>query len=294
MSGAPPTLADTRPGSPGQPSGTAPAPVRWPPWTAPVALVATFALTLVASPVVYVVLALGGESTEDPPAWADIISTLIQDGALVVSALMFARLTDRPRARDFGLRIPRLWPALGWAALAWMSFFATVLLLRGVLQVGGDPKSAFDKLADDKGALVVASLCVLVTVVAPLAEETFFRGYFFTALRNWRGVGVAAAITGVTFGAVHIFSYVDHFNTVAAIAVAGLMVFGAALCLLYWHTGSLLPCFSVHALNNSLAFGALEHWRWWQVILLMVGANLAIAAIVLPLARRRSGALAAA
>jgi membrane protease YdiL (CAAX protease family) len=294
VSGVPPTLADTRPGSPGQPSGAASAPPRWPPWTAPVSLLATFALTLAASPIVYVIVALAGESTEDPPPWTDIVSTLIQDVALVVSALIFARMTQRPRPADFGVRPTRLWPALGWAAATWLSFFATLAVLRAVLQVGGDPQSAFDKLAHEKGTLTVASLCVLVTVAAPIAEEIFFRGYFFTALRNWRGVGVAAAITGVTFGAVHISSYVDHFNAVAAIAVAGLMVFGGALCLLYWHTGSLLPCFAVHALNNSLAFGALEHWRWWQVIALMVGANLVIAAIVLPVARRRPGALAPA
>ncbi len=251
------------------------------------ALLAGLAATFMASLVLYVIVAATGGSTKHPPASVDLAGTLIQDGAFVFSAVMFARLSRRPRPSDFGLRLTRLWPAVGWLLLTWLSFLATVLVLRSVFGVHDSAKDALNQLSKDKGVLAVAGLGLLVTVVAPLAEELFFRGYFFTALRNWKGVRVAAAITGVTFGAIHIFNYVDDFNAIAAIAIAGLMVFGAALCLLYWRTGSLYPCFAVHALNNSLAFGVLEKWDWWQVILLMLGANLAIAAIVAPVARRR-------
>ena len=294
MSSGPPSLADASPGPPAERPEEAPSVPGWPAWTAPAALVAAFALTLIASPVVLVIVAGTGGSTENPPAWSDIVGTLIQDGALVLSAVMFARISMRPRASHFGLRPTRWWPALGWLLLTWLSFFFTVAVLRAALQVTGDPQSAFDRLANEKAALAVIGLCILVTVVAPLAEELFFRGYFFTALRNWKGVGVAAAITGATFGAIHIPGYVEKFNAVAAIAIAGLMVFGAALCLLYWHTGSLLPCFAAHSLNNSAAFGVLEKWEVWQVLLLMVAANLVIAAIVLPLSRGGRRALAAA
>lgn len=258
------------------------------------ALLAAFAAALVGSVILVVIVAATGGSTKHPPPWTDIVGTLIQDGALVVSAVLFARAIRRPRPSDFGLRATRWGPAVGWLLLTWASFFVTLLVLRGVFGVDDSAKDAFQELSKGKGAGIIIGLCLLVTVVAPLAEEVFFRGYFFTALRNWKGVPVAAAITGVTFGGIHVFNYVNDFNAVAAIAIAGLMVFGAALCLLYWRTGSLYPCFAVHALNNSLAFGALEKWAWWQVILLMLGANVAIAAIVVPLARRRPSMLAPA
>jgi membrane protease YdiL (CAAX protease family) len=266
---------------------------RWPAWTAPIALIAAFAATLMASLVLFVIVAATGGPTKHPPAWTDIVGTLIQDGALVISAVMFARLIRRPRPSDFGLRVTRLWPAVGWLLLTCVSFSLTLKVLQEVFNVDDSTSGAFDRLSQDKGTLAVAGLCLLVTVAAPIAEELFFRGYFFTALRNWKGAWVAAAITGVTFGAIHIPNYVDHFNAFAAIAVAGLMVFGAALCLLYWVTGSLYPCFAAHALNNSLAFGVLEKWEWWQVIVLMLGANMAIATIVLAVGRRWRGALAA-
>ena len=49
-------------------------------------------------------------------------------------------------------------------------------------------------------------MAFLVAVVAPIAEEFFFRGFFFGALRNWRGLWPAAIITGLVFGAIHVGS----------------------------------------------------------------------------------------
>ena len=63
-------------------------------------------------------------------------------------------------------------------------------------------------------------------------------------------------------------------------------VFGALLCVLYHRTGSLLPCMVLHALNNSLALGVSQSWEPLQVIALMLGAAVAVLALVLPFARR--------
>ena len=43
-------------------------------------------------------------------------------------------------------------------------------------------------------------------MVAPICEELLFRGYIFTALRNWRGTLPAALIIGLLFGGVHVGS----------------------------------------------------------------------------------------
>jgi uncharacterized protein len=118
-------------------------------------------------------------------------------------------------------------------------------------------------------------------VIAPIAEEFFFRGYFFGALRSWKGVWPAAILTGLVFGAIHVGSAPVPF-------LVPLAVFGFILCLLYWRTGSLYPCIALHALNNSLAFGVSQHWGW-QIPILMVGALTIIGSIILPLGgvRRR-------
>jgi membrane protease YdiL (CAAX protease family) len=120
-------------------------------------------------------------------------------------------------------------------------------------------------------------------VVAPISEEFLFRGYVFTALRNWHGTLPAALITGIIFGGVHA-------GSAPALDLVPLAGLGFGLCLLYRYTGSLYPCIAVHSLNNSLAFAGLEGWGW-QAPLLMVGALAGIALIVL--AAKRVGLITA-
>ena len=90
-------------------------------------------------------------------------------------------------------------------------------------------------------------------MLAPIAEELFFRGFCFTALRRALGMLPAAVLTGIIFGAIHLGGTDIEF-------IVPLMVFGFFLCLLYVWTDSLLPCIVLHALNNSLALGVSQDW----------------------------------
>jgi hypothetical protein len=106
----------------------------------------------------------------------------------------------------------------------------------------------------------------------------FFRGYFFTALRNWHGVWPAAIITGLTFGGIHAGSAPVGY-------LVPLAVFGFGLCLLYWRTGSLYPCIALHCLNNSIAFGVTQSWNW-QIPLVMAGSLTVIGLVMLAVGDR--------
>jgi membrane protease YdiL (CAAX protease family) len=121
-----------------------------------------------------------------------------------------------------------------------------------------------------------------------MAEEFFFRGFYFTALRNWKGLWPAAILTGITFGAIHVGSSPVGY-------LVPLAVLGFLLCLLYVRTGSLYPCIALHCTNNSIAFGVSQHWGW-EILVLLVG-SLAAIALILGAVRLRFGrerALAAA
>ena len=242
------------------------------------ALVAGFAIALFGYILLSGVAAAAGAELDDPPPWVNIVGTVIQDGALIGSALLFARLTSRPRPGDFGLRATPLGPALGWTLAAWTSFF--VFTIAWVSALGIEERDDLpSELGADESTLALIAVGVLVTVVAPIAEEFFFRGFFFNALRGWRGVWPAAILTGLTFGAIHAGSApVGYLVPLAA--------FGVALCLLYVRTGSLYPCIALHALNNSLAFGVSQGWDW-QIPLVMLGANAVIGATLLPFGERR-------
>jgi uncharacterized protein len=246
---------------------------RWPPWTSVVALIAGLAAALFGALVIGVVaVAFGADFKNEPPP-VTIAATVVQDLCLIGAALVFARMFGRLRPWDFGLRPTRLLPAIGWSVLAWVAFYAFTGIF--IKLIGADPKD--DQLpkelgVDDSTAAMLA-VAFLVAVVAPVAEEFFFRGFFFTALRNWRGLWPAAIGTGVVFGAI-------HGSSSDAAFLLPLAFFGFTLCLLYEKTRSLYPCIALHCANNSVAFGATQGWTW-QIAVLLVGALLVIGLVAL-------------
>ena len=244
------------------------------------ALLSGFGVTVVGSILAGVVAGAAGADVEgDLPPGLGIGLTVFQNVALFVAALLFARTISRPRAQDFGLHAPRRRKrAIGLLLAVWgvFFFFAAVWALALDLDEQSDLPEVLGAHLSTLNLLIVT---FLVCVVAPVGEELFFRGFFFGALRNWRGAWPAAIITGLTFGAIHAGS--------APIGqLVPLAVFGVGLCMLYHWTGSLYPPIALHALNNAIAFGAgEEHWRWWIVVLAMAGA--AACAVALAIAVKR-------
>jgi membrane protease YdiL (CAAX protease family) len=271
-----PTLTHpAAPQHPELPDGQTPQPAGpgWKAWMSFAALVAGFAAAVVGALLIAIGAAIAGATFDDPPASVNILSLVVQDVCLVGAALFFARMTGTPRPADFGLRPTPFWSALGWSLLTWAAFL--VVTAAWVSLVGAD--STDDKLPKslgvDESNIALISVAFLVCVGAPLVEEFFFRGFFFTALTAWRGIWPAAIITGTVFGLIHAGS-----ADIAFLLPLGF--FGFSLCLLRVKTGSLYPCICTHALNNSLAFGASQDWDW-QILPLLAGSLACIAIVLL-------------
>jgi membrane protease YdiL (CAAX protease family) len=238
----------------------------WPPWTALAALVSGIVLAAVGSLLVDIPAVIFGVriSTAHVPGGVEIADTAVQDVGFVLVALFFAHLGGRRvEAWQFGLRPTPLWRAVRLIALTLIGFWIFSILWGAALNTGKE--KLLEQLGAGESTALLLLSAGLTCVVAPICEEFLFRGYIFTALRNWRGVWPAAVITGLLFGGVHVGSA----PAVDLIPLAGL---GFVLCLLYRATGSLYPCIVVHSLNNSIAFGGLEYWSWEGVIALMVCA----------------------
>jgi membrane protease YdiL (CAAX protease family) len=262
------------PEHPERPAGAEPsggAPPRWPIWSAPAALLAGFSGALMASLLIGGVAAVFGASVGDPPASVSILSVIAQDACLIGAALLFAGMVGRPRPWQFGLRPTPLGRALGWTI---GGYFAFILLSFAWLQLIGEP-DAKDTITEDLGAkgstVALIAVTFVVTVCAPLAEEIFFRGYFYGALRRL-GVWPAAALTGLTFGLVHVFGSPIAF-------IVPLALLGMGLALLREKTGSLYPGIALHCINNSVAMSSSEHWSW-QVPVVLVGSLGSIALLI--------------
>jgi membrane protease YdiL (CAAX protease family) len=227
----------------------------WKPWTAWVALVAGFGAALVGAAIVGIVGAAAGASFSDPTPAVNIGATIVQDLCLVAAAILFAGMAGRPLPAQFGLRPTPPLKALGWMVAAFLTFYVVTLVWVAIVGGSPDDKKLPDELGADRSTIALLAVAFLVSVVAPIAEEFFFRGFFYGALRNWRGVLPAAIITGLVFGAIHAGSADWEF-------LLPLGVFGFLLCLVRERTGSLYPCIVLHCANNSLAFGVSQDWGW--------------------------------
>jgi uncharacterized protein len=240
---------------------------RWRPWTAWVGLIAAFGAALVGAFLVGAVGAAAGSDFGDPSPAVNIVGTIVQDVCLVASALVFAGMSGRPLPAQFGLRPTPPWKALAWMVAAFVTFYIVTAVWVAI--VGGDTNDEKlpDELGADRSTIALLAVAFLVSVVAPMAEEFFFRGFFYGAMRNWRGVLPAAIITGLIFGAIHAGSADWQF-------LLPLGVFGFVLCLLRERTGSLYPCIVLHCANNSLAFGVSQDWGWQIPVLFAAALSL--------------------
>ena len=248
----------------------------WSPWSAGAALILGLLLAAVAALIVDLpAFVFGVKLTEShTPAGLVIADTFVQDVAFVVAAVYCARLGGRvARAWQFGLRRP----GSGWRSAALMIglLLISFILLDAIWSEIVHPNK--EKLLETLGTKESTSLLVLsaglTCIVAPICEEFLFRGYIFTALRNWRGTLPAAILTGILFGGVHATS-----APAADLVPLGLLGFG--LCLLYRHTGSVYPGMLAHSLNNSIAFADLAGWSWYGAIPLIIVAPAAILLLI--------------
>ena len=237
---------------------------RWKPWMAWAALVAAFGGALMGALIIGVIGSVAGSSFADPSPAVSISATIVQDLSFIGAALLFANISARPRPEQFGLRPTRFWPAVGWMAVAFAAFYVFTLIWVAILGVSPDDTKLPDELGVKDSTYALLAVAFLVAVVAPMAEEFFFRGFFYGALRNWKGPWPAAILTGLVFGAIHV-------GSAEAAFLLPLGFFGFSLCLLRERTGSLYPGIALHCMNNSLAFGVSQHWGW-EILLLFACA----------------------
>lgn len=261
----------------------------WPAWTPLPALLLTFLTALVGTLAIVVVVELVGMEVDSGnlPPGITIGGTIVQDLALVGFAVLFARVwAGGVSAADFGIRRTPLGPAIGWTVLTWVSFLAFSAAWAAALGIT-ESDDLPDRLGADESTLALIAVAFLVTLLAPICEELFFRGFCFTALRRAVGVAGAAILTGAIFGLIHAGGTEPAF-------LVPLGVLGALLCLLYWRTGSIVPCMVLHAINNSIALGVALEWEPVVIVGTMAGTSLLIVAGSLALSRRSpSTALAA-
>ncbi len=265
----------------------------------PAALGTGLGLWLLGSAVVAVIAHAGGSSVTHPTPAVSLGLDFVFDLAFVLAALYFGLVSARGRLSDFGYRRVRPPVAVSAFLSAALGYYALTLIYASLFALHGQDKLP-SELGASKSTVALVGATVFVCVVAPMAEELFFRGFIFGSLRRIRlrvgghdlGSWLAAVLTGILFGLVHAGSASSQY-------LIPLGLLGFVLCLVRWRTRSLYPCMALHSVNNALALGVNQlHWNAGEIVALMVGALAVIAAITGPLsapgARAELGGRAAA
>lgn len=173
-----------------------------------------------------------------------------------VGAWLVGRRVARERggwSRAFGFGRPARPDLSAAAAFAGLQLLVRVALVALLLQAL--PGLRHEQVSNvpatgGYGAAVVAQLLLAVVVVAPVVEETLFRGIILRALMRRWNFHVSAAICGVAFGLIHALG-----GSGAVALTLGLVMtaFGYLQCVLVRRTGGLAAAMMVHGVTNGIA-----------------------------------------
>jgi membrane protease YdiL (CAAX protease family) len=262
--------------------------VSWPIWTAPAAIAVGFGAGIFVSIVVGAIASVNGSSLAHPSPAVSLIGDLLFDLSFVGAAIFFSGVRGRARPAEFGFRRVSIGKSIVALIVTAISYYVATAVYASLFHLHGNDKLPKELGVSNSTAALVGAT-VFVCVIAPIAEEFFFRGFLFGGLRKMRvmiagrdiGVWVAAGITGILFGLAHTGSASSQY-------LIPLGLLGFALCILRWKTGSLYPCMALHSINNSLALGIGQlHWNSSEIVGLMLGSLLVIGTLTLPIASGR-------
>ncbi len=176
-------------------------------------------------------------------AW--VASGLSFTGIALV-AFWFAMKKRSSPASFLGYRAPS-WPTLGWAVVAFVGGFAIALVYGLFAEALGWEQKCDDQIPIDirRDALLLALFSFQAVIFAPIAEETYFRGFAFGGVaRSW-GVPAGIVVSGVLFGGAHLLGNPYLYKTLPLFAVLGMLF---AFC--YWKSGNIFSTMLAHFAYN--------------------------------------------
>jgi membrane protease YdiL (CAAX protease family) len=182
-----------------------------------------------------------------------LVFTIILDLVFIALAAGLSLWRYRIRWRDLGLRpFDRSfwWLPVVVAAGAHVGIivYSVVLIFLGA-EAAVPEQEDLDQLFESRAILPLTG--VATVLMAPLAEEIFFRGFIFAGLLRPFGPAGAMVASGLLFGAFHITGP----ETVGLVLPFG--VIGMLFAWLYYRTGSLWPSIAAHLLFNLVSFAIL-------------------------------------
>ncbi len=145
-------------------------------------------------------------------------------------------------------RVRPWWSALFQGGRAWLMVMPPVVLtgwlMSHVIGDQGGSNPLLEMVLNGRDPLALILLAITAVVLAPLFEETVFRGVLLPVLGRSFGRGLSVFGSALVFAVAHL----------SIGELLPLLVLGLGLALLRLSSGRLLPCVVMHALWNGVTF----------------------------------------
>lgn len=214
--------------------------------TVPVVFGLVAASILLAFAVSGIILGFGLRFHPDRELYYTHLSLFIGQGAIILPAFIFLKFRGESIRSRF-----RLHPVSASVVFSVVILSVGIIILADemdrVMSLFFPLPSALERLADIfklTSARTMFLVISAVVIIAPLGEELLFRGFLQKFLEdNWRDITRAVLVTSLFFAFTHMNPY----------WLIQIYVLGVLLGYLAWRTGSILPSFILHGMNNGFA-----------------------------------------
>jgi membrane protease YdiL (CAAX protease family) len=177
-----------------------------------------------------------------------ISQALLDAGAILYLYLMLHARTSEPFWQAIGWREMR--PGAGTIRHSAIQFLAGGAVMALVVTFVGGFLNSKETLPIEgllKARVSMLLFAILGVLVAPLVEETIFRGFLYPVVARRIGVGAGIAVTGTLFGLMHMVQLWGGWGQIALLIFVGVM--------LTWvraRTGTVAASYFVHLGYNGL------------------------------------------
>jgi membrane protease YdiL (CAAX protease family) len=203
-----------------------------------------------------ILLTFGGVKLQGLKAHVNsTVFVAIRQFLLFNTLLAYLFFTLRPRRPEpfwetIGWRPPRmgaLYPAIFYPlCLFGGAVLAIVIATASSLMAPKQPLPVQQFFLDKQSIYLMSILAVLV---APIVEETVFRGFLYPVFARTLGISGGIALTGILFGFLHAQQLWGGWWQIALLVLVGL-IFTAVRA----RTRSVIPCFLLHLGYNAIQF----------------------------------------
>ncbi|MGH9678845.1 MAG: lysostaphin resistance A-like protein [Candidatus Acidiferrales bacterium] len=193
--------------------------------------------------------ALFGNTMSTAKSIVVLFSQALLDGGAIL--FLYLMLLGRMRGP--------FWQSIGWRGLragrgsahaTALQFLSGGAMLALVVTFAGAFLSSKENLPIEqllKARVSMLLFAVLGVVVAPLVEETIFRGFLYPVIARWMGISAGVVITGTLFGLMHAAQLWGGWGQIAL-----LILVGVVLTWVRARTGTVTASYFVHLGYNGL------------------------------------------